>query len=202
GQSLPIIASSVAAFGPGSTEQPVTASPTGPLTGEREVETYLLRLFAEQAGLPVDRMNAVTSIVNYGLDSLRTSLIKNRVEQDFGIEVTFTQLFSQWTIRDLALHIVGSLSSERHTEYLVEQVSPAPAPLNLTVKESGVPTCDGVLHHALSCNQERLCFLEQMQPGSALNQISLAISLTGTFDRDGFARSLEEIVSRHDMLRT
>src|SRR5262249_19800043 len=176
GQSLPIIASSVAAFGPGSTEQPVTASPTGPLTGEREVETYLLRLFAEQAGLLVDRMNSVTSIVNFGLDSLRTSLIKNRVEQDFGIEVTFTQLFSQWTIRDLALHIVGSLSSERNKEGLAEHVSAGPAPLNLTRKESSVPTRDGVLHHALSFSQERLWFLEQMQPGSALNHISLAIT--------------------------
>ena len=202
GQSLPIIASSVAAFGPGSAEQPVTAAPPGPPTGEREVETYLLRVFAEQAGLPVDRMNAVTSIVNFGLDSLRTSLIKNRIEQDFGIEVTFTQLFSQWTIRDLALHIVGSRSSERNTGGLAEHVTAPPAPFNLTGKESGVPTCDGVLHHALSFSQERLWFLEQMQPGSALNHISLAITLTGPFDRDGFARVLEEIVSRHDMLRT
>jgi amino acid adenylation domain-containing protein len=202
GQSLPIIASSVIAFGAGSTEQPVAAAPTGPPTGEREIETYLLRLFAEQAGLPIDRMNALTSIVNFGLDSLGTSLIKNRVEQDFGVELTFTQLFSQWTIRDLALYIVGSLSSERNTEDLVEHVSAAPAPLNLTGKGSRVSAGDGVVRHALSFSQERLWFLEQMQPGGALNHICLAITLTGPFDRDGFTRGLEEIVSRHDMLRT
>jgi len=202
GQSLPIIGSSVAASGPGSTEQLVAAASTGPPTREREVETYLLRLFAEQAGVPVDRINTETSIVNFGLDSLGTSLIKNRVEQDFGIEVTFTQLFSQWTIRDLALHIVTSLSSERNTEDVAEHVSVAQATLDLTEKESGVPVGDDVLRHALSFSQERLWFLEQMHPGSALNHISLAITLTGPFDRGAFTRSLEEIVSRHDILRT
>ncbi|HKR78758.1 MAG TPA: amino acid adenylation domain-containing protein [Nitrospira sp.] len=201
GQSLPIIASSVIATGPGSTEQPIAAVSTGPPTGEREVETYLLRLFADQAGLPVDRMNAETSIVNFGLDSLGTSLIKNRVEQDYGIELTFTQLFSQWTIHDLALHIVGSLSSERKTEDLAKHASAAPATVYPTGKESGVPADDG-LRHALSFSQERLWFLEQMQPGGALNHISLAITLRGSFDRDGFTRSLEGIVSRHGMLRT
>lgn len=202
GQSLPIIGSSVAASGQGSTEEPVVATPIGPPTGEREVETYLLRLFAEQACLPVDRVNAETSIVNFRLDSLETSLIKNRVEQDFGTEVTFTQLFSQWTIHDLALHIVGSLSSERKTEDLAEHMAAAPVTPNLTGKESGVPECGDLTHHALSLSQERLWFLEQMEPGSALNHISLAIRLTGSFDRGAFTKSLEEIVSRHDMLRT
>lgn len=54
----------------------------------------------------------------------------------------------------------------------------------------------------LSFAQQRLWFLEQLSPGSAAQVIPIAIRLEGPLDRDALERSLNEIVSRHEALRT
>ena len=54
----------------------------------------------------------------------------------------------------------------------------------------------------LSFAQQRLWFLDQLIPDSALYIISAAFRLQGELDRDAFERALNEIVSRHEVLRT
>jgi acyl carrier protein len=75
-----------------------------------ELESYVQRVFAEQSGLPVSRIEAGMPLVNIGLDSLGTSLVKNRLEQEFGVDLSFGQLFGQGTVRDLAAYLQTSLS--------------------------------------------------------------------------------------------
>jgi amino acid adenylation domain-containing protein/non-ribosomal peptide synthase protein (TIGR01720 family) len=53
-----------------------------------------------------------------------------------------------------------------------------------------------------SLGQRRLWFQEQWEPGSALYNIPLALRLTGRLDVAALERSLEEIVRRHEALRT
>lgn len=50
--------------------------------------------------------------------------------------------------------------------------------------------------------QERLWFLEKMQPGGALYNIAGAVRLKGDLDREALKWSLKEIVRRHEALRT
>src|SRR5215208_2877929 len=54
----------------------------------------------------------------------------------------------------------------------------------------------------LSFAQQRLWFLEQMEPGRPTYNVSGALRLEGTLDAGQLARSLDEIVSRHEALRT
>ncbi|WP_238845881.1 amino acid adenylation domain-containing protein [Nostoc edaphicum] len=54
----------------------------------------------------------------------------------------------------------------------------------------------------LSFAQQRLWFLEQLQPGSATYNIPTAVRLTGSLNITVLARSLNEIVRRHEVLRT
>ncbi|MBW3655532.1 MAG: non-ribosomal peptide synthetase, partial [Gemmatimonadetes bacterium] len=54
----------------------------------------------------------------------------------------------------------------------------------------------------LSFAQERLWFLEQMEPGSAAYNIPAALRLTGTLDEQALRGALGEIVRRHEALRT
>ncbi|MGE0127961.1 MAG: amino acid adenylation domain-containing protein [Blastocatellales bacterium] len=54
----------------------------------------------------------------------------------------------------------------------------------------------------LSFAQRRLWFLDQMNPGSAVYNIPAAIRLTGSLNTTALERSLDEIVSRHEILRT
>ena len=50
--------------------------------------------------------------------------------------------------------------------------------------------------------QERLWFIDRLEPGSALYNISATWRLEGALDRAALERSLGEIVRRHEALRT
>ncbi|MGD1922163.1 MAG: condensation domain-containing protein, partial [Pleurocapsa sp.] len=54
----------------------------------------------------------------------------------------------------------------------------------------------------LSFAQQRLWFMEQLQPGSAAYNIPSGVKLSGDLDLDIFTNSLIEIVRRHEVLRT
>ncbi|MEE8523392.1 MAG: amino acid adenylation domain-containing protein, partial [Thermoanaerobaculia bacterium] len=55
---------------------------------------------------------------------------------------------------------------------------------------------------ALSFAQQRLWFLEQLQPGSAAYNIAGGLELEGSLTVTALARSLTEVVRRHEALRT
>jgi amino acid adenylation domain-containing protein len=54
----------------------------------------------------------------------------------------------------------------------------------------------------LSFAQQRLWFLDQLEPGQAAYNIPLALRLTGALQIAAFERALNEIIRRHDILRT
>src|SRR5262249_11377373 len=54
----------------------------------------------------------------------------------------------------------------------------------------------------LSFAQQRLWFLDQWQPGTALYNVPAAVRLTGPLDVAALERSLTEIIRRHEALRT
>jgi hypothetical protein len=67
-------------------------------------------------------------------------------------------------------------------------------PLVLTsIREGRIP---------LSPSQQRLWFLEQVHPGSAINHISMEVRLRGSVNPEVVERSVREIVRRHEILRT
>src|SRR4051794_24222029 len=54
----------------------------------------------------------------------------------------------------------------------------------------------------LSFAQQRLWFIDQLQPGSVFFNVSTALRLSGTLDAAAFGRALTEVVRRHEVLRT
>ena len=54
----------------------------------------------------------------------------------------------------------------------------------------------------LSFAQERLWFLDQLDPGASVYNISRALRLRGRLDRRRAGQSLDAIVQRHEILRT
>src|SRR5439155_23873344 len=54
----------------------------------------------------------------------------------------------------------------------------------------------------LSFAQQRLWFLDRMEPGLTVYSMPSAVRLAGTLDLAALARTLSEIVRRHEVLRT
>ena len=55
---------------------------------------------------------------------------------------------------------------------------------------------------ALSFGQQRLWFLAQLKSGSAAYNVPMAWRLTGALDLSALQRSLDELIARHEALRT
>src|SRR5690348_5644976 len=54
----------------------------------------------------------------------------------------------------------------------------------------------------LSYSQQRLWFIDQLQPGNVAYNIPLGVRLRGRLDVAALRRSMDEIVRRHESLRT
>jgi amino acid adenylation domain-containing protein len=60
----------------------------------------------------------------------------------------------------------------------------------------------GAATYPLSFGQQRLWFLEQLQPGTSIYNVAAAVRLRGAFDRRLLERALDAVVERHETLRT
>src|SRR5262245_59007018 len=54
----------------------------------------------------------------------------------------------------------------------------------------------------LSFSQERLWFLEQLEPGRATYNVPLALRLSGPLDIEALQKALDALAARHEVLRT
>jgi amino acid adenylation domain-containing protein/non-ribosomal peptide synthase protein (TIGR01720 family) len=73
----------------------------------------------------------------------------------------------------------------------------------IAAKQVGIPQRSGDRSRApLSFAQQRIWFFDQMEPGSAAYNIPFALRLSGSLDVPALEQSLNEIVQRHESLRT
>jgi amino acid adenylation domain-containing protein len=64
------------------------------------------------------------------------------------------------------------------------------------------PRGDEAFVFPASCSQQRLWFLDHLQPGSAAYNLPRAVRLEGPLDAAALERALAEVVARHEALRT
>jgi amino acid adenylation domain-containing protein len=97
---------------------------------------------------------------------------------------------------NLSLSNISEAKRSLLEKYLRGEIQQQPAsPRTITPRPPGSPL-------QLSFSQERLWFLDQLNPNSAVFNVPLAVRLTGAIDPDALKRSVNEIVRRHDVLRT
>jgi amino acid adenylation domain-containing protein len=145
-------------------------------------EQLLASLWSELLAVP--SVGATDNFFELGGHSLLATQLVSRVRSAFQIELPARELFEHPTVQTLAARL-DVLLREGHGLQL--------PPLTSAPRTGPLP---------LSFAQQRLWFLDQLEPGSAAYNIPVALRLSGPLDVSALERSFSELVRRHEALRT
>ncbi|MGW6642429.1 amino acid adenylation domain-containing protein, partial [Streptomyces iakyrus] len=144
-------------------------------------EQLLVEVWA--AVLGVDGIGAADDFFELGGHSLLATQVVSRIREVFAAEIPLAVLFDHPTVRELAAVV------DRAGNRAVTAVPP------MTVADRDEPL-------ALSFAQQRLWFLDQMEPGSAEYNVPQTIVWAGDLDVAALSEALTAVVTRHEVLRT
>ena len=148
-----------------------------------DVERRLAAIWQEVLG--VAQVGVQDNFFELGGHSLLATQVMSRIRDAFGVDLPARDLFKAPTLAGLALCIAEAIGQEKET-------TEAP-PLQPASREGALP---------LSFAQQRLWFIHQLDPESSAYNIPLALRLTGPLDAVALERTFQEIVRRHEALRT
>jgi amino acid adenylation domain-containing protein len=168
--------------------------PSGPVIGstgeppQGPAEETLAALWSDILGRPVSDRHA--SFFDLGGHSLLATRVVSRLRTTHGLEIPVRTLFEAPTVAKLAGHALlsplsregGARAGEGPGVRALFPTAERPAPLSFA--------------------QQRLWFLAQLDPASAVYNLPAAVDLSGTLDAGALAVALREIVRRHETLRT
>jgi amino acid adenylation domain-containing protein len=119
-----------------------------------------------------------------GGHSLLATQLVSRVRNVFQVEVALRQLFDKPTIAGLVTEI-------NRLKMVGEDLQSLP-----------IARISRNQRLSLSYAQQRLWFLDQLEPNSSLYNIPAAVRLRGTLDLSALEQSFREVIRRHESLRT
>ena len=151
---------------------------TPPRTATEEILGHLWARLLE-----VDRVGSTDDFFTLGGHSLLATQLVSRVREAFAIELGLRAVFESPTLAQLAGHI----EAQRRA-----QISTAP-PLLATERPPALP---------LSFAQERLWFLNQLEPGNPFYNMPAALELRGKLDLPAARQVVQALAERHESLRT
>ncbi len=149
------------------------------------VEERLAGVWSELLGL--DRVGIRDDFFRLGGHSLLATQVMARIRRHLGVELELRTLFNAPTVEALARRIEAARGET------------APAAMALPIRR--VPRAAGE-PMPLSFAQQRLWFLDQLEPGSPLYNVPAMFEVEGRIDVAALAGALAEIVRRHESLRT
>jgi len=131
--------------------------------------------------LNVERAGVHDDLFELGGHSLVAVQIAARIQDRFHVDLPLRELFETPTIEGLAEAIDRAAKAS------------VVAPIEVADRTRDLP---------LSFAQQRLWFLHQLAPEQTSFNIPLAVRVSGPLDRKVLKRCLDEIVERHEVLRT
>jgi amino acid adenylation domain-containing protein len=154
------------------------------------VEEMLLGIFGEL--LKLDRVGARDNFFDIGGHSLLATQVVSRVRDVFGVVIEVRNIFEDATAEALAGRIEAGIRSGERPKSGEESPSLVRAP------RSG----QGGERLPLSFAQQRLWFMDQLEPGNAAYNLPGVVKLEGKLDIEALERAVNEIIRRHEALRT
>jgi amino acid adenylation domain-containing protein len=144
-------------------------------------EEILCGIFADV--LKLEKVGVERDFFDLGGHSLLATQMISRVRSVFGVELPLRAIFETRTPRGLA----GKVKGIRDAGQMLT------IPLLPAARTKYMP---------LSYAQQRMWFLDQLNPGSAMYNMPFEMRLSGQLDFDALQRSLNRIAERHEVLRT
>jgi len=159
---------------PGIRESKTTLAP---VTG---IQQKLAEIWSDVLLVDKERIGIDSDFFQLGGHSLKAILVLSKIHKVFNVKVPLVEIFSHPTIQSLETFIAAS-GKTRYAD-----IRPAP------VKE----------YYPLSSEQMRLYILQQMDPDSAGYNMPDFFQFNGSFDVEKTARVFQQLVDRHEALRT
>ena len=151
-----------------------------------ETEERIAALWAELLEVEPAGVTRSASFFDLGGHSLLATRAVARLREELGVEVPVRRLFERPTVAELAEEVEALRGGG-------EEGAPRLPPL-VPVERHGPPP--------LSFAQERLWFLDRLQPGNTTYNIPLAARLAGELGLPAFRAALGDLAARHETLRT
>lgn len=149
-----------------------------------EVERNLARIWEET--LRIDRVGARDNFFGLGGNSLLAVRLAHRIRQIFSVDVTLVALFKAATLADLAAQIAdlqeagGARACESRPMPRRAWTGPAP----------------------LSSSQEHFWKVARLFPGRPISHLHATVPISGPLDAETVCETVNEVVRRHETLRT
>jgi amino acid adenylation domain-containing protein/non-ribosomal peptide synthase protein (TIGR01720 family) len=146
------------------------------------VEERLVAIWADV--LHIEQLGITDNFFALGGHSLLATQLLSRVHEAFQVTLPIQSLFETPTVAGQARWIEAARRAS---------VTDQMPPIEPVVRDAERP---------LAFPQQRLWFLDQLQPNSPAYNISFAVRLVGQLDQPALEASIDEIVRRHEALRT
>ena len=145
------------------------------------VEEVLAGIWAQLLDVP--QISIEDNFFELGGHSLLATQVISHIRTSFGVEIPLPQLFESANLVALAAQIQTAIRGEQQE---IKTITPVPRDKNLPQ----------------SFAQQRLWFFDQFEPGSPSYNLPRAVRLQGKLNINALSASLNEIIKRHEILRT
>ena len=143
-------------------------------------EEQLAGIWAKVLGIDQKIISIDDSFFELGGHSLSATILLTHLHKEANIKISLIDIFKYPTIRALAKHIKGV------TEDRFENIPPTEE------KE----------YYALSSAQQRLYFLQQLDPTNQSYNISFVLEVEGVLDKEKLEKVFTFLIKRHESFRT
>ncbi|QAT84764.1 non-ribosomal peptide synthase [Corallococcus coralloides] len=147
-----------------------------------DVQRQLADIWSEL--LRVERVGLHDDFFALGGHSLLTTQVLSRIRRVFQVELPLRELFDAPTLAGLSVAVEAAIARGQGVHR---------PPLERAPREARLLP---------SFAQQRLLFLEELEPGSPLYNIPAVVLLEGALDAGALEAALSEVLRRHESLRT
>ncbi|NEP26961.1 amino acid adenylation domain-containing protein, partial [Moorena sp. SIO3I6] len=150
---------------------------------QTETEKILAEIWTEVLG--IEKVGIQDNFFDLGGHSLLATQVVSRIRKVLNIEFPLRSLFENYDLLSLAKEIEIHLAQSQRIETAAIQ-----------------PREENENHPPLSFAQQRLWFIEKMALSSNAYNMPLTLHLVGKLDYVALQKSLNQIIARHETLRT